>query len=354
MTIKAYKGFNKDWTCTPNGKPFQYAVGETYKHDGPVTRCGVGFHSCENPFDVLKYYDTRNGNRFAEVEVGGQTARGNNDTKIASAEITIKAELKLPELFARGVAYLVDAGKALHRDMMKTHTETMTVAVANGNATSGYGANSATSGTRANSATSGEGANSATSGYGANSATSGYGANSATSGYGANSATSGTRANSATSGEGANSATSGDGANSATSGEGANSATSGTRANSATSGEGANSATSGYGANSATSGEGANSATSGTRANSATSGEGANSATCGAWCNSSVKGENAIAAALGPNSTASAEEGGAIMLAHYADDGTLKHVFASKVGKNGIKPGVTYKLNSRGKPVEAK
>ena len=237
MTIKAYKGFNKDWTCTPNGKPFQYAVGETYKHDGPVTRCGVGFHSCENPFDVLKYYDTRNGNRFAEVEVGGQTARGNNDTKIASAEITIKAELKLPELFARGVAYLVDAGKALHRDMMKTHTETMTVAVANGNATSGYGANSATSGTRANSAT---------------------------------------------------------------------------------------------------------------------SGEGANSATCGAWCNSSVKGENAIAAALGPNSTASAEEGGAIMLAHYADDGTLKHVFASKVGKNGIKPGVTYKLNSRGKPVEAK
>lgn len=28
--IKGYKVFNPDWTCNPNGKPFQYEVGKTY------------------------------------------------------------------------------------------------------------------------------------------------------------------------------------------------------------------------------------------------------------------------------------------------------------------------------------
>lgn len=30
--MKAYKGFNKDMTCTPSGgRPFQYKEGETYE-----------------------------------------------------------------------------------------------------------------------------------------------------------------------------------------------------------------------------------------------------------------------------------------------------------------------------------
>ena len=31
--MKAYKGFNKDLQCTPCGKAYQYAIGETYKPD---------------------------------------------------------------------------------------------------------------------------------------------------------------------------------------------------------------------------------------------------------------------------------------------------------------------------------
>ena len=29
--MKAYKGFNKDMTCNPNGKVFQFEEGKTYE-----------------------------------------------------------------------------------------------------------------------------------------------------------------------------------------------------------------------------------------------------------------------------------------------------------------------------------
>ena len=31
--VKAFKGFNEDLTCNPNGTPFQFVEGETYKED---------------------------------------------------------------------------------------------------------------------------------------------------------------------------------------------------------------------------------------------------------------------------------------------------------------------------------
>jgi len=172
--------------------------------------------------------------------------------------------------------------------------------------------------------------NAATTGEGANAATTGEGANAATTGYGANAATTGDRANAATTGEGANAATTGEGANAATTGYGANAATTGDRANAATTG---------YGANAATTGEGANAATTGDRANAATTGDRANAATTG---------EGAVAASLGRNCKAKAEVGGAIVLVHRAINGAIAHIRASKVGENGIKPGVWYSLNANG------
>lgn len=50
-TIKGYKGFDKDLKC----RDFQYKIGETYETDN-VKTCNNGFHFCENPFDVFKYY----------------------------------------------------------------------------------------------------------------------------------------------------------------------------------------------------------------------------------------------------------------------------------------------------------
>ena len=100
--IKVYKGTDKDMKC----RGMQYDLGETKKDDGAV-RCGnKGFHSCEAPFDVLKYYPMRDGNRFFEAEACGTIDRsGADDSKLASSELTLKAEIGLPGLIKAQVAY---------------------------------------------------------------------------------------------------------------------------------------------------------------------------------------------------------------------------------------------------------
>ncbi|MDH1823737.1 hypothetical protein [Delftia tsuruhatensis] len=63
-------------------------------------------------------------------------------------------------------------------------------------------------------------------------------------------------------------------------------------------------------------------------------------------------GEHAIAAALGMASKAMAGEKGAIVLAHFNDDGELVHIRASKVGENGVEAGKWYRLGADGQFVE--
>ena len=104
--IVAFKGFDQDLKC----RGFQFEVGKTYKHNGPVKACESGFHSCENPLDVWGYYDVLE-SRFCEVELSGEIARHGEDSKIASAEITIKAELKLPEFIRRAVERVIELCK---------------------------------------------------------------------------------------------------------------------------------------------------------------------------------------------------------------------------------------------------
>ena len=100
--IKVFKGTDKDMKC----RGIQYELGKTEKDDGAV-RCGnKGFHSCEAPFDVLRYYPMRDGNRFFEAEAGGVVDRsGADDSKLASSELTLKAEIGLPGLIKAQVAY---------------------------------------------------------------------------------------------------------------------------------------------------------------------------------------------------------------------------------------------------------
>lgn len=42
--VKGFKVFNPDWTCNPNGKPFQYEVGGIYEEDVKPMVCERGFH----------------------------------------------------------------------------------------------------------------------------------------------------------------------------------------------------------------------------------------------------------------------------------------------------------------------
>ncbi len=100
-TIVAYKGFSADMTC----REYQFEIGKTFTHQGEVKACYSGFHSCENPLDVFSYYHPA-GNRFCEVEVSGDILRHDSDSKIASASITIKAEISIHEMVERAVEWV--------------------------------------------------------------------------------------------------------------------------------------------------------------------------------------------------------------------------------------------------------
>ena len=60
IAITGYKGFDKNLQC----RGFQYEVGKEYETD-EAELCKKGFHFCENPHDVLSYYNAGEGNRGA-------------------------------------------------------------------------------------------------------------------------------------------------------------------------------------------------------------------------------------------------------------------------------------------------
>ncbi|EDT3366894.1 hypothetical protein BBB80_001539 [Salmonella enterica subsp. enterica serovar Singapore] len=100
--IVTFKGFNKELKC----RDFQFEIGKTFHHEGKVEACGSGFHACECPFDVFGYYPPAD-SRYAETISFGVTDREEDgDTKIASASITIKAELTLPQFIQRGIDWI--------------------------------------------------------------------------------------------------------------------------------------------------------------------------------------------------------------------------------------------------------
>lgn len=97
-----YKGTDKNMQC--QGK--QYVLGKKEVDDGAI-RCGdKGYHSCEAPFDVLRYYPNINGNRFFEAEAGGEIDKAkNDDTKLASSELTLKSEIDFAGLVKAQIEY---------------------------------------------------------------------------------------------------------------------------------------------------------------------------------------------------------------------------------------------------------
>ena len=109
--MKAYKAFGPDWKC----RDMQYEVGETYTYNGDAVICESGFHACENPLDVLNYYDLTTC-KIAEVEVGGTIVKHDEDSKVASSSISIKAELTLPEFIAAAIRFVWDACSKKQKD----------------------------------------------------------------------------------------------------------------------------------------------------------------------------------------------------------------------------------------------
>ena len=100
--LKVFKGTDKDMKC----RGMQYEIGKTEKSDDAIRCGGKGFHSCEAPFDVLKYYPMRDGNRYFTAEAGGKIDRtGADDSKLASSELTLKAEVSFKDLIKAQVEF---------------------------------------------------------------------------------------------------------------------------------------------------------------------------------------------------------------------------------------------------------
>ena len=94
MSVKMYKGFDKDLKC----RGFQFEVGKEYREE-EADLCHSGFHACENPLDVFKYYEPNKGSRYCEVEldeISDQVAI--DDTKRCGKVIKIGAELNVANI----------------------------------------------------------------------------------------------------------------------------------------------------------------------------------------------------------------------------------------------------------------
>jgi hypothetical protein len=260
-TLIGYKAFNKGLVC--NG--FQYELGKEVSIKEKPIRCGnYGFHACDNPLDVLNYYDLCE-SEFAVVEASGDIDRTDaEDTKFATNKIKVTAKLDLPEFIKASVDFvwnscsnkgIFDKAKNL---VSKASSGDYSQLASSGDsaqlASSGDSAKLASSGDYSKLASSGDYSKLASSGYSAKLASSGYSAKLASSGNYSKLASSGNYSKLASSGDSAQLASSENYSKLASSGDYSKLASSGNYSKLSSSGNSAQLASSGYSAQLASSG----------------------------------------------------------------------------------------------------
>ena len=123
--IRGFKGFDKDLKC----RGTQYEIGKDYEQEGIVKCCERGFHFCENPFDVFRYYSPSY-SRYCEVEGDGNSDKANDDSKVSTSHIHISAEIGLNGLIKAGVKFILD--KVNFNDAKSTNTGFQSAATVEG------------------------------------------------------------------------------------------------------------------------------------------------------------------------------------------------------------------------------
>nr|DAY44621.1 MAG TPA: hypothetical protein [Caudoviricetes sp.] len=136
--MKGYKGFNPDLIC----KDKQYQENTVFE-EPEAKICEKGMHFCENPFDVLDYYDLIRSdgtpNEFAEVEALDEP-KTDDKKKFCSRKLKIGVKLGLSGFVKACVDFVLE----------KTIAETPSENVGSGNSakigSSGYYAQIGSSG----------------------------------------------------------------------------------------------------------------------------------------------------------------------------------------------------------------
>jgi len=117
--MKGYKGFNSDWTCLN----MKYKVGETYEMKGKPVLCEEGFHFCEYPLDVFKFYrpidqDLHNSvkldvKKYAKVESLGDVVKECYETsKCCTNKIKIESEMDYKDIIIDSIKCIEESIKS--------------------------------------------------------------------------------------------------------------------------------------------------------------------------------------------------------------------------------------------------
>lgn len=99
--MKCYKGFDKNLKC----RGFQYEIGKEYEED-TADICHKGFHACENPMDVFRYYNPAD-SRYCEVDLDANE-QTEEDSKRVGKKIKIETEIGLSGLIQAGVKFILE------------------------------------------------------------------------------------------------------------------------------------------------------------------------------------------------------------------------------------------------------
>mgnify|MGYP006887352351 CR=1 FL=1 len=109
--MKMYKGFDKDLKC----RNFQYEIGKTYV-EPTADLCKSGFHACERPLDVFKYYAPGNMSRYCEADLEEVSGQQSDDTKRCGKKIAISAEIGIAGLVKAQIEYVKEHTTMEHTD----------------------------------------------------------------------------------------------------------------------------------------------------------------------------------------------------------------------------------------------